>query len=232
MTYPKLTLISHHLCPYVQRAAITLLEKDVPFERRNIDLDNKPAWFLKLSPLGKVPILLVGDDTVLFESSVIAEYVNDLSGGTLLSADALERARQRAWMEFASQIIANVGRLYSAKTAAAFDETRRSINDKWQTLEATLGTGPWFAGHTFSLVDAAVAPAFRYFDVIEPLTDAGFFSDAPKVRRWREELSARASVQRAVSEDYGERLLRFLAKRDSVIGRLAQATLPGRTVAA
>ena len=90
MTQPKLTLISHHLCPYVQRAAIALNEKGVEFERKNIDLNNKPDWFLKLSPLGKVPILVVDDETVLFESSVIAQYVNEITGGDLLSADTFD----------------------------------------------------------------------------------------------------------------------------------------------
>ncbi|MCV4777127.1 glutathione S-transferase N-terminal domain-containing protein, partial [Escherichia coli] len=47
-----LVLVSHALCPYVQRAAIVLAEKGVPFERRDIDLANKPSWFLKVSPLG------------------------------------------------------------------------------------------------------------------------------------------------------------------------------------
>ena len=55
----KLTLISHKLCPYVQRAVIALTEKGVPFERIDIDLANKPDWFLKISPLGKVPVLVV-----------------------------------------------------------------------------------------------------------------------------------------------------------------------------
>ncbi len=63
----KLKLISHKLCPYVQRAVISLKEKGVPFERIDIDLDNKPDWFLKISPLGKVPVLQVGDK-VVFES--------------------------------------------------------------------------------------------------------------------------------------------------------------------
>ena len=58
-----LKLISHKLCPYVQRAVIALTEKGVPFERIDIDLANKPDWFLKISPLGKVPVLLVGPRT-------------------------------------------------------------------------------------------------------------------------------------------------------------------------
>src|SRR5690606_14684875 len=65
---PALTLVSHHLCPYVQRAVIALLEKGVPFERVYINLDEKPAWFRQISPLGKVPLLKVGDEAVLFES--------------------------------------------------------------------------------------------------------------------------------------------------------------------
>ena len=47
-----LVLVSHALCPYVQRAAILLVEKGVPFERRDVDLANKPRWFLDVSPLG------------------------------------------------------------------------------------------------------------------------------------------------------------------------------------
>jgi glutathione S-transferase len=58
----KLTLISHHLCPYVQRAAIALAEKGMPFERRYVDLAAKPDWFLAISPLGKVPLLIVEQD--------------------------------------------------------------------------------------------------------------------------------------------------------------------------
>ena len=68
----KLVLVSHHLCPYVQRAAISLSEKGVPFERVTIDLANKPAWFKAISPLGKVPLLRVlhkGEETMIFESA-------------------------------------------------------------------------------------------------------------------------------------------------------------------
>ena len=77
---PKLTLISHKLCPYVQRAVIALTEKGVPFERIDIDLANKPDWFLKISPLGKVPVLLVetaDGEAALFESNVICEYIEE-----------------------------------------------------------------------------------------------------------------------------------------------------------
>ncbi len=72
----RLRLISHKLCPYVQRAAIVAAEKRIDFERIDIDLAHKPDWFLAISPTGKVPVLEVteadGSVHVLFESSVIA----------------------------------------------------------------------------------------------------------------------------------------------------------------
>src|ERR1044072_3824574 len=102
----SLKLISHKLCPYVQRAVIALKEKGVPFERIDIDLANKPDWFLKISPLGKVPVLVVerdGHEVALFESNVICEYIEDtFPDAKLHPQDALDRAQHRAWMEFGS----------------------------------------------------------------------------------------------------------------------------------
>ena len=92
-------------------------------------------------------------------------------------------------------------------------------------MEDNLDDGPYFSGENFSLVDAAFAPVFRYFDVIETLSDIDLFVDVPKVRAWRNVLATRPSVQQAVSEDYAERLLQFLAGKDSVIGNIARQTL-------
>ena len=66
-------LISFVLCPYVQRSVITLKEKQVPFTITYIDLQNPPDWFLAISPMGKVPVLRMAQDQVLFESAVINE---------------------------------------------------------------------------------------------------------------------------------------------------------------
>ncbi len=108
-----LKLISHKLCPYVQRAAIALHEKGVRFERIDIDLANKPDWFLKISPLGKVPVLVVtrddGKEVALFESNVICEYIEETQAGAKLHPqDALVRAEHRAWMEFGSAILGDL----------------------------------------------------------------------------------------------------------------------------
>lgn len=214
----KLTLVSHDLCPYVQRAAIALLEKGVPFERSVIDLSAKPDWFRQISPRGKVPLLRIDDGAVLFESSAICEFIEDTQRGPALHpADPVLRAQHRAWMEFASAILADVWGLETAKDFAGFEPKRAAIAEKFTWVEKALGDGPYFAGRGFSLVDAAFAPVFRYFDLFETLKDLVLFDDKPKTRAWRVALAARPSVKAAATPEYPELLRAFLRRHDAYL---------------
>lgn len=214
-----LTLVSFDLCPYVQRAAIALAEKGVPFERRTVDLADKPDWFKAMSPLGKVPLLQV-DDEVLFESAVIVEFLEETQSTPLHPAAPLERARHRAWMEFGSSILADIWMIETTADAAAFDARRRVLREKFARLEAELGQGPWFAGDRFTLVDAVFAPVFRYFDVFDRIVDLGAFDRLTKVPAWRRALAARPSVRDAVVADYEIRLEAFLRHQKSHLATL------------
>jgi len=215
----ELTLVSHHLCPYVQRAAIVLLEKGVPFSRRWVDLSNKPDWFLAISPLGKTPVLLV-DGTPVFESAVICEYLDETHTPTLHPADPLARARHRAWMEFGSAVLNTIWGYYTAPEAAALDARRAELEARFAQLEAALpAQGPFFAGAAFSIVDAVFAPVFRYFDTFEAVGQASFFAQTPKVRAWRAALAARPSVQQAAPADYPQRLREFLLAQGGELSR-------------
>lgn len=216
-----LKLISHKLCPYVQRAVIALKEKGVAFERIDIDLANKPDWFLKLSPLGKVPVLVVRSaesEVALFDSNVICEYIEETQAGARLHpADPLTRAQHRAWMEFGSAILGDLWGLETTQDAATFAAKRDALAAKFARVEAALGEGPYFAGAQFSLVDAVFAPVFRYFDVFDAYGDLGIFAATPKVRAWRDQLAQRPSVQTAVGADYPELLRAFLARHDAYL---------------
>ena len=220
-----LKLISHKLCPYVQRAVIALNEKGVPFERIDIDLANKPDWFLKISPLGKVPVLLVetaGGEVALFESNVICEYIEETQAGAKLHPrDALERAQHRAWMEFGSTILGELWGLETTGDPAIFESKRQAVAAKFSRVEEALGAGPYFAGESFSLVDAVFAPIFRYFDVFDELIDLSIFGQTPKVRAWRTELAKRDSVQSAVGTDYPQLLHAFLVRHNAHMLKLA-----------
>ena len=218
----SLTLVSHDLCPYVQRAAIALTEKGVPFERVVVDLAAKPDWFRTLSPLGKVPLLRIartdGPEAVLFESNVICEYIEETQVGPALHPkDPLVRAVHRGWMEFGSAILSDLYGLETTRDAAVFESKRAAITAKFARVEAVLDADPYFAGDRFSLVDAVFAPIFRYFDLFDRLATLAVFDATPRVRKWRAALARRPSVQASVVEDYLARLHAFLERHDAYL---------------
>jgi glutathione S-transferase len=214
----KLTLVSFDLCPYVQRAAIVLAEKGVPFERIDIDLDNKPDWFLAISPRGKVPLLKVGDE-VIFESAAIVEYLDETQAPRLHPENPVTRARHRAWMEFGSAILSDIWTIETTGDRDSFGAAVTALAGKFARVEAELGDGPFFAGEAFTLVDAVFGPVFRYFDVFDGIADLGVLDGLPKVRDWRAALAARPSVRNAVVPDYNDRLFGFLRRKDGVLVR-------------
>lgn len=218
-----LKLISHKLCPYVQRAVIALTEKGVPFERIDIDLANKPDWFQAISPLGKTPVLQVGDKAI-FESAVILEYLEETQARPLHPADPLTRADHRAWIEFGSTVLNDIAGFYAASDEAAFKAKTSQLEARFARLEARVAASPWFDGENFSLVDAVFGPVFRYFDVFDDIADFGILSGKPKLKRWRKALAARPSVRTAVSADYPALLRDFIDRRQAWLSRLqAQA---------
>jgi glutathione S-transferase len=214
-----LKLISHKLCPYVQRAVIALTEKGVPFERVDIDLANKPDWFLAVSPLGKTPVLLVGD-VPIFESAVILEYLEETQPKSLHPTDPLRRAEHRGWIEFGSAVLSDIVGFYAAPDQAAFNAKTLQLEQRFARLEARIAAAPWFDGENFSLVDAVFGPVFRYFDVFDEIADFGILADKPKLIRWRQALAARPSVRAAVGADYPALLRAFIERRNSWLSGL------------
>jgi len=219
----SLKLISHKLCPYVQRAVIALTEKGVSFARVDIDLANKPDWFLRLSPLGKTPVLVVGEHAI-FESAVILEYLEETQDKPLHPADPLRRAEHRAFIEFGSAVLNDIAGLYSAPDQAAFTTKAAQLEARFALLETRVAAAPWFDGDSFSLVDAVFGPVFRYFDVFDAIADFGILRDKPKLARWRKALAERPSVRSAVSADYPALLRAFIERRRSWLSQLQART--------
>jgi glutathione S-transferase len=220
MEMQSLELISNHLCPFTQRAAIQLAEKGATYEHIYIDLANKPAWFMLISPLGKVPILRMGEAT-LFETTAICEFLEEtVEGPSLYPADPFAKAQHRAWIEFATAIIGDVFGFYSAPDASVFERKRDDLRAKFSRLDSHLGSGPYFAEKTFCLVDAAFAPIFRLFDTFDRIADFKVFDGTRRIKAYRAALAERQSVQKAVVADYGSRFEDYLAQRRSYLSSL------------
>jgi glutathione S-transferase len=215
----SLKLISHKLCPYAQRAVVALSEKGVTFERIDVDLANKLDWFLKISPLGKTPVLVVGDHAI-FESAVILEYLEETQAKPLHPTDPLRRAEHRAFIEFGSVVLNDIAGFYVAADEASFKAKVAQLEQRFARLETRVAAAPWFDGERFSLVDAVFGPVFRYFDVFDETADFGILAGKPKLERWRKSLAARPSIKSAVSAEYPALLRDFIERRNSWLSGL------------
>lgn len=188
-----------------------LNEKGVDYDITYIDLRNKPDWFLAISPTGKVPVLQVDEETVLFESAVIMEFLDESHAPHYMADTPLGRAYDRMWYEFAAGLYGLVGRPFRAsedKDGAA--EALEALQARLQRLETEV-TGPLFNGETFSLVDATAAPPFMRLQWgLDLFPDVDVFAQTPKVKTWVDALLSRESIQTSVppevEELYKERL--------------------------
>lgn len=175
-----------------------LTEKNIPFEVTEIDLKDKPDWFLRISPYGKVPVLKHGD-TVLYESAVINEYLEEtFPAVALLPGDPAQRAHQRIWIDFCNTRLqpAVVGVMRAAPEA--FGDKVAELEGALGMLEAHLGEhglpAPYFLGERFGMVDATVAPAFERMDVLPALRGYEVPGRFERVLRWKAALAAHPSV--------------------------------------
>jgi len=215
-------IVGHRLCPYVQRVVITMLEKNIPFDRTDIDLDNKPGWLHRISPSGQVPVLQVGQDDWLFEAGVIAAYMDGVSGGGLLPGDPLERARHEAWMSYADDMLNIVAHIiYLDADAAAVDNSITSLIERLKVVHSRFPPNDYFAGPEFGLVDAVFATLFRYFPVLDLVSDTKVQAKLPATLiDWWKMVRYRPSVSIAVPRDYNSELKQFIAKKKSHAGRV------------
>jgi glutathione S-transferase len=217
-----LKLVSFELCPYVERSRIVLLEKRVPHEVEFIDLANKPAWFLAVSPMGRVPVLLV-DDRPIFESMVINELIEELHPEpSLLPGGPVARAEARGWIVFANDVVmpASFAAMLARAGGAGGSELARplgTIRDALGKVEAQAarGGGPFFAGDAFTLVDAAYAPFLRRWRTAEGWgpPEERLLPAFPAVSAWAEALAERPSVRDAEPADFAARLRRMFEER-------------------
>ncbi len=193
----KYLLVSFKTCPWVQRAAIVLREKKVEFEFRHIEPDNRPDWFLAISPHKKVPVLRIDDKVSLFESNAIAEYLDETIQPRLHPEDPIVRAVNRAWTDFLPTFADGVTGTGYAPTEEAFHKSSAKIPAAFEKLEKALATqsdGPFFNGEKFSLVDAAYAPFLQRYFFLDRVKKLGHIEKFPRLKAWAEALIARPTV--------------------------------------
>ena len=228
---PKYLLVSFKTCPWVQRAAIVLREKRIDFEFRHIEPDNRPDWFLAISPHKKVPVLRIDDSVSLFESNAIAEYLDETVAPRLHPQDAVERAVNRAWTDYVPTFAGVVTATAYADTEADCDQAAEQILVPFERLERALekqGSGPLFNGSGYSLVDAAYAPFLQRYYFLDRVKPLGVIEKYPRLKAWADALMARPSTHSFPEAEFEAMYRENLRKRGSYLSSFLE---PARAAA-
>ena len=216
MSQNTIELISFDLCPFVQRSVITLKKKKIDFNITYIDLADKPDWFLKISPLGKVPVLRYGDE-VIFESAIINEFLDEITGDSLMPSEPLTKAKQRGWIEYTSQVLIDQYLVSTANNAADFEKHAANLKQKLARLEEEVSDQSFFINDTFSLIDSAIAPLFTRMDILAKQFNQQFLQGFPKLLALSKNLVEKEYVSGSVISNFEDVYVNYLKTNNAFI---------------
>ena len=186
---------------------IVLRAKKVEFDVTYITKEDKPDWFLELSPHGKVPVLKV-NDIALFESNAIAEFLDEVVEPRLAPQDPIMRAYNRAWTDFTGNWAKALNQVTYAKTveehASALNELPLTLQKLEDALSRRSNNGPYFNDENISLVDAAYAPFIMRFEIVEGINPTHISKQYPNISAWSDALMDNEFVINSVPNDFSE----------------------------
>jgi glutathione S-transferase len=202
----KIELITAEVCPYAQRTHMTLLEKGLTFERREVDLANKPDWFIEVSPTSKVPVVKIGD-SVVYESAVINEFIDEMYPlPALMPSDPFRRAQARIWIDYCNTVwVDDIYDLLYAREPAKQAELRQKVATDLERIETdgmrALSDGPYWLGAEISLVDLTYYPFFERFGAVAKMRGAAIPKGCTRIRAWYDLMTDRASARATAHDD-------------------------------
>jgi glutathione S-transferase len=200
-------LIGSLTSPYVRKTRVVLSEKKIDY-----DFVLESPWVegnavAKFNPLGKVPVLVLDDDSTLFDSRVIVEYLDNMTpNNKLFPATGRERITVKRWEALADGVLdAAVAAFLEGKRAKKLqdqtwiDRQRGKIALGLEALAGDLGESAWCFGNSMSLADIAVGCALGYLSF--RFADIDWQTEHPNLARLQAKLMSRPSFADTVPHD-------------------------------
>jgi len=187
--------------PNCQRVKVVLAEKNLPYEIVPVDLtkkEQKNLDYLKMNPYGKVPVL-TDDATVLYESLVINEYLEEkYPNPPLMPKDPAKKAKGRIMVDYGmahfdsayQKLRMELMKEAKEQSQPVIDGAKSDLKKLLQRFEDELGEQQYLLGD-FSLVDADLIPRFTRLEGFGVLPDPSL----PRLGKYLERMKARPSVK-------------------------------------
>ncbi|XP_016392148.1 glutathione S-transferase omega-1-like [Sinocyclocheilus rhinocerous] len=180
-------LYSMRFCPFAQRARLVLTAKGVKHEIININLKDKPDWFLEKNPSGTVPVLETSSGQVIYESPITCEYLDEAyPEKKLLPSDPFERAQQRMLLDHYSKVIPyfykiSMGKKRGEDVSAAEVEFTEKVSQLHEYLAKK--KTKYFGGDSITMIDYLIWP---WFERAEMMGVKHCLANTPELKKWIE----------------------------------------------
>ncbi|MES0826446.1 glutathione S-transferase family protein [Ruegeria sp. SCP11] len=212
-------IVSFKICPFVQRVAAMLEAKQVPYDIEYIDLKNKPAWFLDISPTGQVPVMITENGQPLFESDAIVEYLDEITAPLQHGLTPEQRATERAWSYQATKHYLIQCSTMQSADKDVLDERMAKLTKSFEKAERQFGQGPYFSGGSLGNVDIAWLPLLHRAAIVEDRSGYDMLADYPKVKAWQKMLLDSGIPTKSVPEDFLQKFSDFYLAERTWLGR-------------
>jgi glutathione S-transferase len=158
--------------PFVRKARIVLAEKKIEYTFEQDNPWDEKSRVPDANPLGKVPVLVLDDDSTLFDSRVIVEFLDGVSPiSRLIPADNREKIVVKRWEALADGVLDAAVAVVLERRRPSKQRSEPTVKRQMDKIERglavmarDLGDQPWCTGNAFTLADIACGVALGYLD--------------------------------------------------------------------
>ncbi|KAM3605793.1 uncharacterized protein V6R79_004778 [Siganus canaliculatus] len=180
-------IYSMRFCPFAERTLLFLQAKGIKHEIININLKDKPEWFLEKNPLGLVPVLETPAGEVVYESSITCEYLDEVyPEKKLLPTSPFAKAQQKMMLEHFSKATTFFFRIAAGNAkgedvSAAEAELKEKLS-KFNELLVNKKT-KFFGGDSITMIDYMMWP---WFERTEAFDIKNALDSTPELKKWNQ----------------------------------------------
>ena len=211
-------VISFKICPFVQRVTALLEAKNIPYEIEFISLSDKPQWFLEISPIGQVPVLITEGGRALFESGAIVEYLEEAYPQLQPNLAPEDRAINRAWSSLASKNYLVQCGAQRSPDREILQERSAKLSQAFDRMESELSGTPHFGGDSLGMVDIAWLPLLHRADIVQKHSGYDFIGKRPRLKAWQRQLLDSDLAARSVAPDFVQAFSAFYLSDETFLG--------------
>ncbi|XP_029466193.1 glutathione S-transferase omega-1-like isoform X2 [Rhinatrema bivittatum] len=213
-------------CPFAHRTHLILEAKGIKYETINVNLLDKPEWFLEKAPLGLIPMLETEKGQVIYESLITCDYLDEsYPGKKLTPEDPYEKAKQKMLLEHFSKVPVLMYQAgFPKKTGADPAAARAAFKEQLLKFEQFVPGDTRFLGRdSVSMIDYMVWP---WFERLAPFNMEEFLNDVPKLKKWGEAMMEDPAVKklRISSEDF-EAFLKLYRENNPECGNVGVSNI-------